>query len=148
MVQFPVLQHGRKIQARNSSSPTLVHCTQRGKMLIIWCLQITRRLEVGTNCSSLYKIFPCHYTHMNDTKMATKYIVQLMVSSQHIKLISGLDQSVNTEKLVKATRTINVTLHFLPLISQHTAGAIVSSLSSVQETTNKLQHDHDRYNQN
>ena len=68
IVQSPVLQHGRKIQARNSSSPTLVHCTPRGKMFIIWCLQITRRLEVCTNSSSVYKIFPCHDTYMNDTR--------------------------------------------------------------------------------
>jgi hypothetical protein len=54
----------------------------------------------------------------------------------HIQLTSGLDQSVNTKKLLKATRTISVTMHFLPLISQHTAGAIVDRMSSVQETTN------------
>jgi hypothetical protein len=54
----------------------------------------------------------------------------------HIQLFSGLDQFLNNEKLVKATRTISVTLHFLPLISQHTAGAIVGQMSSAQATTN------------
>lgn len=56
---------------------------------------------------------------------------------------------ISQSTLVKASRTNSVTLHFLPLVSQQTAGAIVGRLSSVQEITNdKLQHDHERDNQN
>lgn len=117
-------------------------------MLTIWCLQITKRLEVGTNCSSVYNIFLA-ITHIRMTHKNGHWIHSAANGFFITHKAYQWFGSVNNQKLVKPTRTISVTLHFLPLVSQQTAGAIVCRLSSVQETTNnKLQHDHDRDNQN
>jgi hypothetical protein len=63
--------------------------------------------------------------------MSTTYIVKIMVS-YHRQVIDGWNQFVNVEEHVKATRTINVKLQFLPFVSQQcTAHAMVGSSSIV-----------------
>lgn len=69
--------------------------------------------------------------------MPSTYIVQIMVSSYHAKVIGSWNQFVNIEKHVKAN-TIHVTFQFLPLVSQQftdTAHVMVDGVSTVLSIT-------------
>ena len=74
--------------------------------------------------------------------MPTTYIVKIMASLYYKKVAGSWNQFVNVEKHVKDTRTIHLTLQFLPFVSQqYTADAMVGSSSSVSSMTeNKTLH--------
>jgi len=73
-------------------------------------------------------------------KMPFTYIVQqLFLCITEMLLVE--DFLVDPEKHVAATRKINVTLQFLPLISQqYTVHTMIGSLSSVQSMTGNNTH--------
>jgi hypothetical protein len=104
------------------------------------------------SCSSFHTICCCHYTmHEQNRKMPIKYIVYIMVSLCHRKVICGRVWLVDNEKLIKATRSVHVTLQFFPLAvpQQYTLHKMDGSLSVHYATgNNKLQHSHCWDNQN
>jgi len=129
IVQSSFLQRSGKqwTNVSCSASYSTAHNIRHRKMLIA-CTECTM-VPSDHRKTRIWCLLVVNTTYEWCRKMPTTHTDHKIISWHHSKVTGGWDQLINTEKLVRGTKTIHTTLQFLLLIvSQHyTPQTIVGS---------------------